>query len=112
MDHGSRSVRLESPPISRSRDDFSAHSDHYGHSRYSPDYHRRSMERDDFHDRRSNHSRGESPMELEESEDELVDGHTFQREHDWHGRVLRGKSHASRGKHLGGKQYRNFRGKF
>lgn len=107
MDHGSRSVRLESPPVSRS-----SARDHYDHSRYSPDYHRRSMEREDFHERRSNHSRGESPMELEESEDELVDGHTFQREHDWHGRALRGKSHTLRGKHLGGKSYRNFRGKF
>ncbi|XP_072753833.1 uncharacterized protein [Anoplolepis gracilipes] len=116
MDHGSRSVRLESPV--RSRDDFSAHNtrDHYNHNRYSPDYHRRSMERNDFHDRRSDHSRGESPMELEESDDELVDDHTFQREHDWHGRgKVKDKSHALRGKHLGGKQYRShgsFRGKF
>ncbi|XP_050463382.1 serine/arginine repetitive matrix protein 1-like [Cataglyphis hispanica] len=116
-DHGSRSLRLESPV--RSRDDFSAHNarDHYNHSRYSPEYHRRSMERDDFHDRRSDHSRGESPMELEESDDELVDDHAFQREHDWHGRGknLRGKSHILRGKHLGGRPYRSrgsFRGKF
>lgn len=115
IDHGSRSLRLESPV--RNRDEFSTHiaRDHYSHSRYSPDYHRRSMERDDYHDRRSNHSRGESPMELEESDDELVDGHTFQREHDWHGRekILRGKGHILRGK--GGRPYRNrgnFRGKF
>lgn len=122
IDHGSsRSLRLDSPV--RSRDDFSAHNarDHYSHNRYSPDrqidYHRRSTERDDFHDRRSDHSRGESPMELEESDDELVDGHTFQREHDWHGREksLRGKSHIVRGKHLGGRPHRSrgsFRDKF
>lgn len=116
VDHGSRNLRLESPV--RNRDEFSTHiaaRDHYSHSRYSPDYHRRSMERDDYHDRRSDHSRGESPMELEESDDELVDDHTFQREHDWHGRekILRGKGHILRGK--GGRPYRNrgnFRGKF
>lgn len=117
-DHESRSLRLDSPV--RSRDDFSTHSnmhDHYSHDRYSPDYHRRSMERDDFHDRRSDHSRGESPMELEESDDELMTGHTFQRGSDWHGRgkVLKGKNHNLRGKHIGGRPYRsrgNFRGKF
>ncbi|XP_018395710.1 PREDICTED: protein SON-like isoform X2 [Cyphomyrmex costatus] len=111
----SRSSRLNSPPI-RSNE-FSAHSnthDHYSHNRYSPDYQRRSSERDEFHDRRSNHSRGESPMELEESDDELMTGHTFQRGSDWHGRgkVLRGKSNL-RGKHVGGRPYRsrgNYRG--
>lgn len=118
IDHESRNSRLDSPI--RSRDDFSAHSnvgDHYSHDRYSPDYHRRSVERDEFHERRSDHSRGESPMELEESDDELMAGHTFQRGSDWHGRGkgLRGKNHNSRGKHVGGRPYRsrgNFRGKF
>ncbi|XP_011690922.1 PREDICTED: serine/arginine repetitive matrix protein 2-like isoform X2 [Wasmannia auropunctata] len=115
MEHESRGLRLESPV--RSRDDFSAHSnvrDHYSHDRYSPDYHRRSMERDDFHDRRSDHSRGESPMELEESDEELMTGHTFQRGSDWHGRgKVKGKSHHLRGKHVAGRPYRsrgNFRG--
>jgi len=119
MDHESRNLRLNSPL--RSRDDFPAHSnirDHYSHSdKYSPDYHRRSRERDEFHDRRSDHSRGESPMELEESDDELTTGHTFQRGSDWlgKGKVLRGKSHNLRGKNVGGGPYRsrgNFRGKF
>lgn len=118
MDHESRNMRLDSPI--RNRDDFSTHSnmrDHYSHDKYSPDYHRRSIERDDFHDRRSDHSRGESPMELEESDDELMTGHTFQRGPDWHGRgkVLKGKSHNLRGKHIEGRPYRsrgNFRGKF
>lgn len=117
-DHESRSLRLDSPI--RNRDDFSTHSntrDHYSHDRYSPDYHRRSIERDEFHDRRSDHSRGESPMELEESDDEFdsMTGHTFQRGSDWHGRGKRGKSHNLRGKHVGGRPYRsrgNFRGKF
>ncbi|XP_071632884.1 uncharacterized protein [Temnothorax longispinosus] len=114
LEHESRSLRLESPV--RSRNDFSSHSDmrdHYTHDRYSPEYHRRSVERDEFHDRRSNHSRGESPMELEESDDEIMTGHTFQRGSDWHGKgkILKGKSH----KLVGGKPYRsrgNFRGKF
>ncbi|XP_018369502.1 PREDICTED: protein SON-like isoform X1 [Trachymyrmex cornetzi] len=117
MNHESRSSRLDSPIRSN---EFSAQSnirDHYSHDRYSPDYQRRSIERDEFHDRRSNHSRGESPMELEESDDELMTGHTFQRGSDWHGRgkVSRGKSHNLRGKHVGGRPYRshgNYRGKF
>jgi len=117
-EHECRNLRLESPV--RNRDNFSAHSnmhDPYTHDRYSPEYHRRSVERDEFHDRRSDHSRGESPMELEESDDEVMTGHTFQRGSDWHGKgkVLKGKSHNSRGKHVGGRSYRsrgNFREKF
>ncbi|EGI60396.1 PREDICTED: serine/arginine repetitive matrix protein 2-like isoform X1 [Acromyrmex echinatior] len=117
MNHESRSSRLDSPIRNN---EFSAQSnirDHYSHDRYSPNYQRRSIERDEFHDRRSNHSRGESPMELEESDDELMTGHTFQRGSDWHGRgkVSRGKSHNLRGKHVGGRSYRshgNYRGKF
>lgn len=119
MEHESRNLRLDSPV--RSRDDFSTHSnvrDMYSHDRYSPDYNRRSAERDEFHDRRSDHSRGESPMELEESDDELMSSHTFQRGSDWHGKgkILKGKSsHNSRGKPVAGRPYRsrgNFRGKF
>lgn len=120
MDHGSRNVKLESPVKHHSRNDFSGHSntrDHYSHDRYSPDYHRRSMERDIYHDRRSDHSRGESPMELE-SDDELMTGHTFPKGSgmEWQsgrGKSLRGKNHNLRGKHIG-KSYRsrgNFRGK-
>ncbi|XP_012521910.1 serine/arginine repetitive matrix protein 1 isoform X2 [Monomorium pharaonis] len=116
MDHESRNVRLESPVRHHSRDDFSDTRDHYSHDRYSPDYHGRSLERDEYHDRRSNHSRGESPMELEESDDELMTGHTLQRGMEWHGRGKgsRGKSHNLRGK-FAGRPYRsrgNFRGKF
>lgn len=115
IDHGSRNARMDSSPL-RNRDNYSGHRvrDHYGHPRYSPEY-RRSMERDDYHDRRSEHSRGESPMELEDSDenggedDDLVTGHTFQREPEWHGRgrPFRGKSHIYRGKHSGGRPYRS-----
>ncbi|EZA49396.1 hypothetical protein DMN91_009446 [Ooceraea biroi] len=109
IDHGSRNLR-ESP--AHSRESFSGHRmrEHYSHARYSPDpYHRRSMERDEFHDKRSDHSRGESPMDLEEeSDDELVSGFTLQRGSDWHGRgkPMRGKSYNPRGKHMGGRPYR------
>lgn len=116
IDNGSRNLRLDSSFTSR--DNFSSHKmrDHYNHNRYSPDY-RRSMECDNFYDRRSEHSRGESPMELENSDDELVAGHTFQKEPDWHGRgkVLRGKAQIFRGKYSGGRPYRSrggFRDKF
>jgi len=115
-DHESREMRRDSPVYPReaypSREAF------YSHNRYSPEYHRRSAEHDDFHDVRSDHSRGESPMELEDSDTEtVVNGHTFQRGPDWHGKgkTLRGKGHISRGKQSGGRSYRsrgNFRGKF
>lgn len=113
VDHGSRNLR-ESP--ARSRESFSGHKtrDHYSHGRYSPDYHRRSMERDEFHDRRSDHSRGESPMDLEEgSDDELVTGFPMQRGSDWHGRgkPMRGKSYNPRGKYMGGRSHRVYRGR-
>lgn len=112
-DDASRNYRLDSPV--RNRDGFSSHKvrDHYIHTARTPEYHARSVERDDFHDRRSEHSRGESPMELE-SEDEYPDEHTFQRGggSDWHGRVTRGKSHIQRGKHVGGRPYRGSRGSF
>lgn len=114
-DHVPRNLRLDSP--FKSKDGYPGHKarDHYEHGRYSPEF-RRSMEREEFHDRRSEHSRGESPMELENSDDELVDDHAFQRESDWHrrGKILRGKSHIYRGKHSGGRPYRSrggFRGK-
>ncbi|XP_067210872.1 serine/arginine repetitive matrix protein 1 isoform X2 [Linepithema humile] len=107
-DHESREMRLDSPV----REAYSSR-EYYSHSKYSPDYHRRSAERDDFHDRRSDHSRGESPMELEDSDNEtVVAEHTFQRGSDWHGRgkTLRGRSHTSRGKHPGRRSFRrNFR---
>ncbi|XP_068970838.1 serine/arginine repetitive matrix protein 2-like [Bombus flavifrons] len=124
LDHGSRNMKLESPI--RSRDNFSSHKgsvrDHYVHERYSPNY-RHSLEgRDEFHENRSDHSRGESPMMLEDSAEELELEHTFQRGTDWHGRgkLPRGRSsslmkHVYRGKHSGGRSYRgrgNFRGKF
>lgn len=117
MDHESRNVRLESPIRHHSRDDFAPNArDHYSRDRYSPDYHRRSTERDEYLDTRSNHSRGESPMELEDSDDELMTGHTFPRGSvEWpvgREKSLRGKSHNLRGKYIG-KPYRsrgNFRG--
>ncbi|XP_014478204.1 PREDICTED: bromodomain-containing protein 4-like isoform X2 [Dinoponera quadriceps] len=124
VDHGSRNVRMDSP--FKNRDNYQGHRvrDHYG--RYSPEYHGRSMERDDYHERRSEHSRGESPMELEDSDenhrvddddDDLVTGYAFQREPEWHGRgrAMRGKGHIYRGKHSGGRPYRSrggYRGKF
>lgn len=113
--HESREMRLDSPV----REAYSSR-EYYDHSRYSPEYQRRSAERDDFHDRRSDHSRGESPMELENSDsDTIAAEHTFQRGSDWQGRgkTLRGRSQISRGKqHSGGRpSFRsrgNFRGKF
>lgn len=120
VDHGSRNVRRDSP----FRDSYPGHRarDHYGHTRFSPEY-RRSTERDEYHDRRSEHSRGESPMELEDSDENgnddngITTGHTYQRESEWHGRGrgTRGKGHTFKGKHPGGRPYRSrggYRGKF
>lgn len=123
VDHGAR--RRNSPY----RDSYSGHRvrEHYAHARFSPEY-TRSMEHDDYHDRRSEHSRGESPMELEDSDengngnhdvdnDDIMAGHAYQREPEWHGRGrgLRGKGHIFKGKHPGGRPYRSrggYRGKF
>ncbi|XP_076757835.1 uncharacterized protein LOC143427509 isoform X3 [Xylocopa sonorina] len=125
LDHSSRNIKLDSPI--RSRDSFSGHKgsvrDHYVRERYSPNYRHSLDERDDFHENRSDHSRGESPMMLEDSAEELELEHTFQRGTDWHGRgkMSRGRSsplikpHVYRGKHSGGRSYRGrggFRGKF
>lgn len=121
VDHGSRSM---DSPI-RNRDSYSGHKesrDHY-RDRYSPGYRHSLDERDDFHDSRSEHSRGESPMMLDTSAEELELEHTFQRGgNDWHprGKMSRGRSsplvkpHMYRGKHSGGRPYRGrgFRGKF
>lgn len=124
LDHGSRNMKLGSPI--RNRDNFSSHKgslrDHYVRERYSPNYRHSLEERDEFHENRSDHSRGESPMMLEDSAEEIELEHTFQRGTDWHGRgkLSRGRSsplikHVYRGKHSGGRSYRgrgNFRGKF
>ncbi|XP_031844928.1 uncharacterized protein LOC116432351 isoform X2 [Nomia melanderi] len=126
IDHNSRNLKLGSPI--RNRDSFSSHKgsmrDHYVRERYSPNYRHSLNERDDFHDNRSDHSRGESPMMLEDSADEELElEHTFQRGPDWRGRgkMLRGRSsplikpHIYRGKHSGGRPYRGrggYRGKF
>ncbi|XP_076175979.1 uncharacterized protein LOC143151081 [Ptiloglossa arizonensis] len=125
LDHNSRNLKLGSPI--RNRDNFSSHKgslrDHYVRERYSPNYRHNLNERDDFHESRSDHSRGESPMMLEDSAEEIELEHTFQRGTDWHGRgkLLRGRSsplikpHVYRGKHSGGRSYRSrgsFRGKF
>ncbi|KAG7199425.1 hypothetical protein KM043_014053 [Ampulex compressa] len=109
-DHNSRNLKLGSPV--RNRDSFSNHKgmprDHYVRDRYSPGYRHSVEERDDFHESRSEHSRGESPMVLEDSGEELEVEHTFHRGSDWHGRgkPLRGKppfmkNHLLRGKHSG-----------
>ncbi|CAK9820327.1 hypothetical protein ANTQUA_LOCUS10593 [Anthophora quadrimaculata] len=126
LDHNSRNMKLGSPV--RNRDNFSSHKgsslrNHYVRERYSPSYRHSLEERDEFHDNKSDHSRGESPMMLEDSAEELELEHTFQRGADWHGRgkLSRGKSsplmkpHVYRGKHSGGRSYRgrgSFRGKF
>lgn len=125
LDHNSRNLKLGSPI--RNRDNFSSHKgpgrDHYVRERYSPNFRHSLDERDDFHEIRSDHSRGESPMMLDDSADELELEHTFQRGPDWHGRpkLSRGRSsslmkpHVYRGKHSGGRSYRgrgSFRGKF
>ncbi|KAL0117918.1 hypothetical protein PUN28_008951 [Cardiocondyla obscurior] len=110
-------LRLNSPVTNR--DEFSSHSDmrdHYSRETYTPEYHRRSMEHDDFLDRRSDHSRGESPMEIAESDEELMPGHAFQRGSEWQGKgkILKGKSHNLQGKH-GERPHRtqaSFRDKF
>ncbi|XP_076236293.1 uncharacterized protein LOC143180447 isoform X1 [Calliopsis andreniformis] len=121
LDHNPRNLRLGSPV--RSRDSISSHKgsirDHYVREKYSPTYRH---ERDDFHETRSDHSRGESPMMLEDSSEELELEHTFQRGSDWHGRgkMIRGRSsplvkHVYRGKYSGGRSYRSrggYRGKF
>ncbi|XP_034182750.2 uncharacterized protein LOC117605474 [Osmia lignaria lignaria] len=124
LDHNSRNLKLGSPI--RNRDNFSSHKgpgrDHYVRERYSPNYRHSLDERDDFQEIRSDHSRGESPMMLDDSADEELE-HTFQRGSDWHGRpkLSRGRSsslmkpHVYRGKHSGGRSYRgrgSFRGKF
>lgn len=116
LDHGSRNLKLDSS--FKDRDSFSNHKlrDHYGHDRYSPDY-RHSIECDDFYDKRSDHSRGESPMELDNSDDESVTEHAFKGGSDWHGKgkTSRGKGHSLRGRHSGGRPYwsrGNLRGKF
>lgn len=114
VDHIARNLKPE-PPFKREPDYNSGHKvrDHYDHVKYSPDY-SRSVKEEDFHDR-SDHSRGESPMDLELEEDlNLVTDRTFQS--DWHkrGKILRGKSHIYRGKYSGGRPYRSrgdFRGK-
>lgn len=125
LDHTPRNLKLGSPV--RSRESLSSHKgslrDHYVRERYSPNYRHSLNERDDFLDNRSDHSRGESPMMLEDSSDELELEHTFQRGSDWHGRgkSLRGRSsplikpHVYRGKYSGGRPYRgrgSYRGKF
>lgn len=110
-EHQSRNLKLDSPM--RSRDSYSGHRggpirDNYVRERYSPNY-RRSIDQDDFRENRSDRSRGESPMELEDSEEDLDDGFTFQRgSSDWHGRgkSFRGKSYTTRGKHSTGRPYR------
>ncbi|KAK2588354.1 hypothetical protein KPH14_004369 [Odynerus spinipes] len=115
-EHPSRNIKLDSPM--RSRDSYSSHRggpvrDHYSRERYSPSY-RRSMDQDDFRENRSDRSRGESPMELEDSEEDMDDAFTFQRgSSDWHGRgrSFRGKMHTMRGKHSTGRPYRG-RGSF
>ncbi|XP_043800834.1 uncharacterized protein LOC122719243 [Apis laboriosa] len=123
LDHGSRNMKLGSPI--RNRDNFSSHKgslqDHYGREKYSPNYRHSLEEHDEFHENRSDHSRGESPMILEDSAEELELEHTFQRGSDWHGRgkLSRGRSsplmkHVYRRKHSG-RSYRgrgSFRGKF
>ncbi|XP_043263096.1 serine/arginine repetitive matrix protein 2-like isoform X1 [Colletes gigas] len=125
LDHNSRNLKLGSPI--RNRDNFSSHKgslrDHYVHERYSPNYRHSLNERDDFHESRSDVSRGESPMMLDDSAEEIELEQTFQRGTDWHGRgkLSRGRSsplikqHVYRGKHSGGRSYRgrgSFRGKF
>lgn len=110
-EHQARNLKLDSPM--RSRDSYSGHRggpirDNYVRERYSPNY-RRSIDQDDFRENRSDRSRGESPMELEDSEEDLDDGFTFQRgSSDWHGRgkSFRGKSYTTRGKHSTGRPYR------
>ncbi|KAK1137488.1 hypothetical protein K0M31_001995 [Melipona bicolor] len=124
IDHSSRNIKLGSPI--RNRDNFSSYKgsvrEHYVRERYSPNYRHSLEERGEFHENRSDHSRGESPMMLEDSGEELELEHTFQRGTDWHGRgkLSRGRSnslmkHVFRGKYSGGRPYRgrgNFRGKF
>lgn len=125
LDHNSRNMKVGSPI--RNRDNFSSHKgsmrDHYVRDRYSPNYRHSLDEREEFHESRSDHSRGESPMMLEDSAEEIELEHTFHRGSDWHGRgkLSRGRSsplmkpHVYRGKYSGGRPYRGrggFRGKF
>lgn len=122
MDHGSRN--LESPV--RSRDNYSSHRssdrDHFMRESYSSSYRRAVEEHDDYHENRSEHSRGESPMVLEDSGEELeVEQDNFSRGSDWHGRgkSIRGKTISlfkmhgvPRGKHPASRPYRGGRGSY
>lgn len=110
-EHPPRNFKMDSPM--RSRDSYSSHRgsfrDHYVRDRYSPNC-RRSTNMDDFRENRSDRSHGESPMKLEDSEEDSDDTFTFQREiWDWYGRgkSLRGKTNnTTRGKYSGGRPYR------
>ncbi|XP_015587802.1 serine/arginine repetitive matrix protein 1 isoform X2 [Cephus cinctus] len=120
-DHGSRSM---GSPV-RGRDHFLTHrgSRHDHYSRDSFTTYRRSMEdHDDFHESRSEHSRGESPMAMDDSGEEIeLEQDGYQRGSDWRGRgfVSRGKQNMykargnPRGKYLGGRSpFRGSRGGF
>lgn len=87
---------INMPSSTRSRDNYSfrrsSSREHYSRDRFSPSY-RRSIERQgDFHDVRSDHSRGESPMVLEDPPDEVevLDDDHYSRGSDW--RSSRGSS--------------------
>ncbi|KAI4497896.1 hypothetical protein M0802_007012 [Mischocyttarus mexicanus] len=109
-EHLSKNFRTNSPI--RNRDSYSGGSnrDQFVSRRYSPNY-KRSMNMDDFRENRSDRSRGESPMNLDEDSDvESDETFTFQREVvGWHGRggrSFRGKSNSTKGKYLGNRQHR------
>ncbi|XP_043502839.1 uncharacterized protein LOC122524588 isoform X2 [Polistes fuscatus] len=101
----------------RSRDSYSRGPIREQYDRYSPSY-KRSMTIDDFRETRSDRSRGESPMKLEDSEEDSDEIFTFQREMiGWcgrggGGRPFRGKSNTTRGKYSGGRRGRGSFQKF
>ncbi|XP_043284555.1 uncharacterized protein [Venturia canescens] len=89
MDRDDRRGGMNVPPSTRPRDNYpfdrSSSREHYSRDQFSPPY-RRSIERqEDFHDVRSDHSRGESPMVLEEPPDEveILDEDHYSRGSDW-----------------------------
>ncbi|KAK0162929.1 hypothetical protein PV327_006656 [Microctonus hyperodae] len=118
---GSPICNRESFPIHRgiNRDNFSPH------DRYSPDFRRGLDHQDEYLELRSEHSREESPMIIEEHDDEIeiMEPESFHRESSWRGRGKSygqsntpHKSRSNRGKHAGGRSFRGrgggYRGKF
>lgn len=121
IDHDSRDYHRNSP--NRSRESFNIHR---GRNSFSPretfSPYRRGP--DEYHEDRSERSREESPLIIEERDDdiELIEQESFSRESNWRGR---GKSYGStvghkpkmpRGKFSGGRSFRGrgggYRGKF